>query len=192
LDIEYEFDSHHDVTLNGALPVDFGQIWRAAREVKFVGYPVYLMTPEDMLLAVCINSCRKRYFRLRSLCDIAETAKRFPNLDWELFSQKAIAYGCNNIVYTALTVVAATLPYAVPLQVLEGLAVDPLRRFTIDKTIRLLVRHVPLTSLSYYTGSEWVGRKIGWSLVLPYVSYRRQQMASKVHEALTSYLAPRS
>lgn len=190
LGIEYELDSHHDVTLNGSLPVDFGRIWGDASQVEFGGYPVYLMAPEDMLLAVCINSCRKRYFWLRSLCDIAETTKRFPHLDWHLFAQKAIAYGCNNIVYTAFSVVAATLPYVAPPQVIDSLAVGAFKRLAIDKAIQYLVGHIPLRSLSHYTGSQWIGRKIGWSLLLPYITYRRQQMASKVHEAVTTYLFP--
>jgi len=187
--IEFERDRHHDLTLNGALSIDFGQIWRDATLFDFGGYSLYLMAPEDMLLAVCINSCRKRYFRLRSLCDIAETVKRFPQLDWVLFAEKAIAYGCNSIAYTALTVASATVTLPLPGSVLEMLAVGALRRATIHSTIRYLVNHVSLTSLSNYTGSQVVGRKVGWSLLLPYLTYNWQQMGSKVQEAVSSYMA---
>jgi hypothetical protein len=187
--IEFERDRHHDVTLNDALSIDFGQLWRDASLINFGGYPLYLMAPEDMLLAVCINSCRKRYFRLRSLCDIAETVKRFPQLDWELFARKAIAYGCNNIVYTALTVADATVTLPMPGPVLESLAVGALRRATIQKTIRYLVNRVPLTSLSIYKGFQVLRRKTGWSLLLPYLTYSWQQMGSKVHEAMCAYRA---
>jgi hypothetical protein len=192
LGVEFELDSHHDVTLNGALAVDFDQIWRDARVVEYHGYPLYLMAPEDLLLAVCINSCRKRYFRLRSLCDIAETVKRFPELDWASFAGKAIAYGCNNIVYTAFSVAEATVAASVPRGALDRLAIGATRRLITDQAIQRLVRHVPLASLSYYTGSDLAGRKVGWSLVLPYLTYRWRQMGSKLHEALTAYLAPRS
>lgn len=187
LGIEYELETHHDVDLNGALPIDFGQIWRDARVEDFHGYPVFLMAPEDMLLAVCINSCRKRYFRLRSLCDIVETVKRFPHLDWKLFTHKAIAYGCNNIAYSALSVAMATVMLQVPCRVLDDLDVSAPRRFMTDKGIEYLVGQVPLASLSYYNGAEFVGRKIGWSLVLPYTTYCWRQMGSKIQEALLSY-----
>jgi hypothetical protein len=185
--IEFERDSHHDVTLNDALSIDFDQLWSDATLCNFGGYPVFLMAPEAMLLAICINSCRKRYFRLRSLCDIAETVKRFPHMDWAMFAKKAIAYGCNNIVYTALSVAAATVTVPVPGPVMESLAVGALRRQAIHKAIRYLVAQVPLPSLSYYSGSKVVGRKFGWSLLLPYLTYSWPQVSSKVHEAVTSY-----
>jgi hypothetical protein len=190
--IEFERDSHHDLTLNDALSIDFSQLWQDATLFNFGGYPLYLMAAEDTLLASCINSCRKRYFRLRSLCDIAETVKHFPQIDWALFAQKAIAYGCNNIAYTALTVADATVTLPMPGSVLESLAVSALRRSAIHKTIRHLVNHIPLASLSYYTGSQVVGRKVGWSLLLPYLTYSWQQMGSKMQEAVTSYMTPGS
>jgi hypothetical protein len=72
---------------------------------------------------------------------------------------------------------------------LESLAVGALRRATIHNAIRYLVDRVPLTSLSYYSGSQIMGRKTGWSLLLPYLTYSWQQMGSKVHEAMSAYMA---
>ena len=50
--LEYDFYVHHDVVMNGALAVDFDEIWREAREVSAHRRPVWLMAPEDMLIAV--------------------------------------------------------------------------------------------------------------------------------------------
>ena len=190
LGLEYELDQHHDVTLNGALAVDFGKIWRDAMVTDFQGLPLYLMAPEDMLLAVCINSCRKRYFRLRSLFDIAETVKRMPALDWSAFAHKAIEYDCNNITYTALTVTAATVGCTLPCYVMDKMAVGPSRRCLVDSVIRYLLHNVTLRSLSCYTGGKLIGRRFGWSLLLPYTAYHWPQRASKIREALTAFSAP--
>jgi hypothetical protein len=190
--IEYEFDTHHDMTLNGALAIDFERIWRDARVADFDGYPVYLMSPEDTLLAVCINSCRKRYFRLRSLCDIAETIKRYPDLDWDLFTRKALDARANSIVYTALTVAQSTVGCCVPPAAMDRLAVRLLKRKTTKTLIRHLVHHRSLERLSYYVGPKFVARTVGWSLLLPYITYSWRQMYSKIQEALAIYLSPRA
>jgi len=79
--IECDLPGHHDVDMNGVLPVRFDRIWEAARAVDFHGQEAFVMAPEDLLLSLCINSCRKRYFRLKHLFDIAETVHRL-DLDW--------------------------------------------------------------------------------------------------------------
>jgi hypothetical protein len=74
---EYDFFEHHDVTMNGVLPVDFQAIWQEAVAVDYRGERTLVMRTEDLLLAVCINACRKRFFRLKSLFDIAEIVDEY-------------------------------------------------------------------------------------------------------------------
>ena len=71
--IEFEFFVHHDLDITGLLPIDYKSIWEQAEQAEYHGYPVLLMSTTDLLLSLCINSNRKRYFRLKSLCDISET-----------------------------------------------------------------------------------------------------------------------
>lgn len=186
-DIEYEFYEHHDVTLNHALNVDFQEIWHDAKTVELSGHTLYLMCPEDMLLAACINSCRKRYFRLRSLCDIAEIIGRLPDLDWSVFVRKARHYRCNHIAYSALTATQQTVGCSLPDGMIDELDVSAPRRYVVDRLVPFLVHNVSLDSLSYYTGQELVGRRVGWSLLLPYATYRASQMISKLHEAFVDH-----
>jgi hypothetical protein len=185
--LEYEFNEHHDVNLNRALPVDFTRIWQDAAVVEFNGHDLYLMSPEDMLLAVCINSCRKRFFRLRSLVDLAETVRRVPELDWAVFIEKATAYQCNNIAYTAISVARATVGCPLPPYVLENLRVGRTKQRLVDGAVHFLLNNMSLRSLSYYAGPNLIGRTVGWSLLLPYLTYRRSEMRSKIVEALAAY-----
>jgi len=92
------------VSRNETLPVDFKSIWSKTKETTFQGQKVLVLSPEDMLLAACINSSRKRFFRLKSLCDIAEIINYFKELDWEVFIHNAKKYHCRYIVYTSLLV----------------------------------------------------------------------------------------
>ncbi|MCK4727229.1 MAG: nucleotidyltransferase family protein, partial [Anaerolineales bacterium] len=157
--IEYDFYSHHDLNINGALPVDFDRIWGDAHTTTLYEQQVYLMTPEDLLISVCINSCRKRFFRLKSLCDIAETVRKFPTLDWEQLAEKAASYDCTPIIYTALQVTDCTLGCPVPDGVVRMLKVNPARKWLLDRTIKLPAEYVALASYPF-SGVTLSGRQI--------------------------------
>ncbi|MEZ4674465.1 MAG: nucleotidyltransferase family protein [Caldilineaceae bacterium] len=106
---EYDFYGHHDVTMNGLLAIDFAAIWAVATPIDLDGQVAWLMCPTDMLLAACINSCRKRFFRLKSLLAIATLVAHQPAPEWSLLFAAAHRYGCGAIVYTALLATEQTL-----------------------------------------------------------------------------------
>lgn len=183
--LEWDYEAHHDLTMNGLLPVDFAALWASARQLCFRGEPVYLLSPESMLLAVCINGCRKRFFRLKSLCDIAETIHRWPQLDWDLVARHARGYRCAAIVYSALTVTRALLGCACPSGIATFLGLSPSRAAMIRTTTRLLLRHLSLSTLTTEVGPTLRGRRMTAALLLPYLSYEPQQLWQKVARPAT-------
>ncbi len=180
--IEYDYFEHHDVVMNGVLPVDFNQIWQAATQTEVGGYPAFLMSVEDMLLATCINSCRKRFFRLKSLCDIAEITRRCHTLDWDKFVKRAKAFQCRNIVYTALWVAHNTLGTATPPTVFSDLGVAPLKAEIITRLSRRLIRRSTLAALYPSSGAAIFGRAAGLPLWLTYATYTGPQIIKKTAE----------
>lgn len=58
---ECDYFEHDDVTAGRSFPVNFQRIWEDADKLAFRGCDAWVMSPEDMLISVCINSCRKRY-----------------------------------------------------------------------------------------------------------------------------------
>lgn len=171
--IEYDYFEHHDVVMNGALPVDFQAIWRDARQLDFRGRKLFVMSPEDLLISGCINSCRKRYFRLKSLCDLAETVRRFPELDWTVFTDKAQAYQCSPIVFAALFVTKLTVGCSLPENLQEKLGISSLRA----NAIRYLAERLSLAAYSsIYSGKAMLNRKLDYSLILPYVTFQWPQI----------------
>lgn len=181
--IEYDFFSHHDMTINGALPVDFERIWREANRIDYRGQPVWVMSPEDMLISVCINSCRKRYFRLKSMLDIAETVRKIKDIRWEVVVEKSRMYDCHNIVYTALLVTSQTLGCDLPPGALKSFRVNPLRAAFIQTIVRLLMRYSTLPAAPM-SGKNLLGKQVHFSLVLPYASYRFYQIRHKLFEEI--------
>jgi hypothetical protein len=171
--IEFDYFEHHDVTMNGVLPVDFRRVWRDAANIEYGGLTAWVMSAEDLLISACINSCRKRFFRLKSLADIAEILNRCPNLDWDTVTEKARAYDCYNIVYTALLATKITLGCNLPDQALDRLNVNPIRASVVD----YLVKRLSLSSFSsLYSGRKLFGRRIDESLILPYSTFRWYQV----------------
>lgn len=177
--IEYDFYEHHDMTINGALPVDFERIWKDATRIELRGQPVWVMCPEDMLISLCINSCRKRFFRLKSLLDIAETVQKVKNIHWDKLVEKARSYDCTNIVYTALLVTRQTLGCDLPRDGLDALQIHRVRKALINGVVSYALRHgsLPSTPIS---GKMFWGRQLHISLVLPYAAYRFYQVRHKL------------
>jgi hypothetical protein len=180
--IEFDFFRHHDVTMNDVLPVDFERIWRDAQPFEHAGHQVYLMSIEDLLIASAINACRKRFFRLKSLFDIAEITRRSQGLQWETFIEKSAAYQANAIVYTALLLAQTTLGCAYPTDLLDRLDVNPLRRRIIDRLVQYLSQNFSLYDLTVRSDLTILGRKFSRTLMLTYASYRWNQVGRKMAE----------
>ncbi len=170
---EYDYFEHHDITMNGMLPMNFERIWADAREIDFRGHTVWVMSPEDLMIAACINSCRKRFFRLKALRDIAEILNHYRDIRWDVLADKARAYECGNIVYAALIATQSTLGIDLAPSALDGLAVPSPRA----ALIRYLSRERSFTSLAnLYAGNRLFGREVGRGLLLPYATYRGNQL----------------
>ncbi len=177
LPLEYDFYGHHDLDLNGVLPINFESIWDEANQIQFRGRPVFVMTPEDLLITACISSCRKRYFNLKALCDIAGIMSAYPEMNWEDVVGNTKLYRCENIVYAGLIVAEMTLGCELPAEVPDRLVDNPVRA----AIIRYLSQRMSFSSLtSLYSGEKILNRRINLSLLLPYASYRWDQVWRKV------------
>ena len=171
--VEFDYYAHHDVNMNGVLPINFEQVWRDAIDIRVGEYPAFVMSPEDMLISLCINSCRKRYFRLKALADIAETVDKLDNLNWSKLIEKAKAYQCEAIVYTALLITQLTLGCDLPGYTLESLNINAFRA----KIINSLIQRMSLSAFaSLRSDIIFLGRHIDTALLLPYATFRISQI----------------
>jgi hypothetical protein len=164
---ECDFFHHHDVTMNGVLAIDFQGIWDDAVTVRSEGLNLFLMSPENMLIAACINCCRRRFFRLKALCDIQEVIAKFPAIDWDKVCSKAKEYRCQGILYTAFQTAAMTLGCKVPSRVIAKLSVGSIRKAAI--------RHLscPMgfcSEPSIFSGVKIFDKTVGRAAFLPYVA----------------------
>jgi hypothetical protein len=146
---------HHDVTLNGILPVAFSQIWDDSYQTSFRSRITSFMGLEDMLIAACINCYRKRYTRLKMLCDVAEILERYPEIDWSIVGDKSRSYRCGTIVFAALIATGTTLSARIPSQAFQALDVGKAHAKLIQYLFGVVNNHV--LSRNYGSASGRLG-----------------------------------
>jgi hypothetical protein len=173
--VECDLEAHHDVTMNGVLPIDFERIWREARQVKFRGVDAWVMSYEDLLISLCINACRKRYFRLKALFDVNETLRRGGPFDLQRLAALARQGRCEGIVYTALVAARETLGAEVPPEALDALNLSPLRAALLRRLVAAFLR----------AGSFHSKAGRGAALLLTYASLRPAEAWRSVSYSVT-------
>jgi hypothetical protein len=177
---ECEFASHHDLSIDGLLDIDYRGLWNDARRIAVHGQDVHVMCPEDMLIAACINGCRKRFFHLRNLYGIREILGRFKDLDWDRLARKAVRYQCSAIVYAALTVARLAMDADVADASLQKLNVGPIQA-AILRFLAIRRSFTPLTQRQVINEQQqtlWSKRLLSWanlSVLLPYAAYTSRQ-----------------
>lgn len=178
--LEYDFYGHHDVDMNGVLPIDWDRVWADATPIHYAGRDFFIMSQEDALITACINACRKRYFNLKALCALDARLSNAGALRWSEFAEKSRAYEVKEIVYAALLVAAQVMHSPVP--------ADLAKRLHPSKAdlLSMLSKRFSFSSLSsLYDGTDIANRKIGTSLILPYASYRMDQVWRKIRYAVS-------
>jgi hypothetical protein len=156
--VECDLLGHHDLDMHGTLPVSTEPIWRAARRIDFRGAEAWVMGAEDLLISLCINACRKRFFRLKGLFDVAETVA-CAGIGWERLGHRARRSRCEGIVLAALLAARETVGCALPEGALAELGVRPGRARLLELLVagarmeRTLA--LPLVYASLRPGQAW-------------------------------------
>ena len=175
---ECEWFTHHDITLDGLLPVSFHRIWEDAVAIQSRGQTAFVMSPEDLLIAACISCHRRRYLRLKLLCDVAETVARYPELDWDLVWSKSLQYRCSAIVYAALLASSSTLGLETPLGAPPQPHVSPAHA----RLIRGLFGRIDPRILEW--GTTYAAGNADWSLLKTYATLRLEQLGPQLKKAM--------
>lgn len=107
--------------------IDIDGIWERSEPAVIAGEPVRVMSPEDLLLHLCIHLAVFHLFQynaLKGLCDLRETISRYAlRLSWERVAERAEAWGIGNAVTLCLRLARDLLDAPIP----DGLppAIDP-------------------------------------------------------------------
>jgi hypothetical protein len=105
---------------------DLAQIWERATPARIAGVPVLALSPEDMLLHLCLHASVQHRFEGVSLLDFWDVAlviRRFGDEgDWDGFVRRVDAWGVANGVYLTLRLAEEWTGVAMPAAIARRLA----------------------------------------------------------------------
>ena len=101
--------------------------WARSCPATIAGVPTRVLSPEDLLLHVCLHdacdlACGPFGLGLRPLCDVAEIIRHYREiLSWREVQARAVEWHAERCVYLALWLAKELLGAEVPESVIEGL-----------------------------------------------------------------------
>jgi hypothetical protein len=112
---------HRSIDTSG---VHGGRLWEGARAARIAGVETLVLSPEDLLLHLCLHTAYQHGFRapLRQLYDIAVAIRHYGReLDWQRLVRAAEASGLSQACFYTLAVAESLLGADVPKETLAAL-----------------------------------------------------------------------
>jgi len=144
-----EVDIHWNIE-NDQSPfsIDTDGLWERACEARIGGEPARALSPEDLVLHLCLHTAYNHGWlpfdgRLRALCDIAATMSHYAGrIDWNALVRRAGAWCVTDCVWLTLSLARDLLQVAVPGHVIEQLAPrDCAHGWLIDTAVNLTLNN---------------------------------------------------
>jgi hypothetical protein len=117
-------DIHFDLIEDSLGPrMDIRSLWNRTKPGTVAGGGVAVMSPEDLLLHLCIHASDHVFeMGLRLVCDITEVLRHYQmEINWLWIQQRAHIWQVNNCVYVSLWLAKMLLDAPIPENWLEAL-----------------------------------------------------------------------
>ncbi len=104
------------ISLNSPCRVDVEGLWERARPMTLAQVPVLTLSPEDLLLHLCLHTAKHSHdMHIRMLYDIREAARYWgTELDWQAMGARARQWGMVRPAYVFLRLARELLEAPVP------------------------------------------------------------------------------
>ena len=104
-------------------PINIDGVWERAAVARVANAEVLVLSPEDLLLHLCMHTCRHKLTGgFRAFCDISETIRQYERvMDWEQVSTRATEWRIETFVYVVLLLTHELLGTRVPERVFDSL-----------------------------------------------------------------------
>jgi hypothetical protein len=109
---------------DGRFQIDLDGLWERAQRASIAGVEALVLSPEDLILHLCLHSSFTHKFRIgvRMCWDIREVARHYRNaIDWDLLVRRAQHWGIGKYVYLTLRLVHELLDADIPIPLLAAL-----------------------------------------------------------------------
>ena len=143
-DGRYSVDLHQGIT-PPELPfrIDFEHLWQNAESASLAGTRVINLSPEDLLLILCVQlvrDCRLKREHLAKVCDLAKLLRVSPFLDWGRIMEHANTLGSERMLLTGLSLASELLEITLPPEVLLRIQAEDAVRWLAAQVRQWLFR----------------------------------------------------
>ena len=142
-----------DVHWNFAAPYfsfefDVERLWERLEPITISGHQLSGLSPEDLLLALCLHGSTHFWERLGWIGDVAGLIERRREIDWQLVLNNATRQGSRRILSLGLSLASELLEAPVPLEVLRTVQKDPVVRLLAEQVQqRLFAQDLPVSGI---------------------------------------------
>lgn len=185
--------------------LDFDAMWERRGSVVIAGRPISVLSPEDLLLSLCVHGSTHAWKRLLWISDVAQEV-RAVELDWGQVLNRSQELGINRSVRVALRLAEGLLDAPLPTAVANWVSADEVVETLASQVAQEMFRSAPTPAsfVSYQLRvQEGFRRKLAvglqstfspapedWTLVpLPDVAYPLYYIVRPLR-LLAKYLTP--
>jgi hypothetical protein len=106
--------------------LDPASLWEKIETVSLEGAPVHNLSPEDLLLVLCVHGAKHHWGKLMWISDIAEVLRTYSNkIDWDRLMQRADDVGSTRMLFLGLLLAHDLLAAKLPNEVLQRIRGEP-------------------------------------------------------------------
>jgi hypothetical protein len=92
----------------------FGDLWKSMGRTSVAGTSVVTMSPEDLMIMLCVHGAKHRWERLNWVCDIAHLIVRQKNLNWQQIWEEATRLRCERVLLLGTILASVLMGVQVP------------------------------------------------------------------------------
>lgn len=104
--------------------LDREELYGRLRPVRLPTKAVMGLSPEDLLILLCVHGTKHAWEQLKWICDVAELVRRRSALDWSRVLFQADEWRCRRIVLLGLGLARTLFEIPLPRMVLEAIESD--------------------------------------------------------------------
>jgi hypothetical protein len=142
-----------DVHWNLAAPYfsyefDVNPLWERLEPITIGGRQLPALSPEDLLLALCLHGSTHFWERLGWISDVAGVIGRRPDIDWQLLLNNATRDGSKRMLSLGLFLASELLAAPLPPEVLRTVQADAMVMTLAEQVKqRLFAEEVPISGI---------------------------------------------
>lgn len=123
--------------------------WQRPHAVSLAGREVPTLSPEDLLLSLCIHGAKHFWRQLNWICDVAELIRAREDIDWQRLIAQAETAGNDRMLLLGLFLASELLGASLPLAVMQRIGADSVVEALAARVLKRLFREPEERAMSF-------------------------------------------